>query len=323
MLQCGALLQVHTTVGAPLRKHLPAGLNPKILEQLEAGFHAASLQEQKPHQQQQPGAAPNGGGPASLGAGRPASPPVPTVARRLAGGVASTSTPPPLPHSADAGRGVPAASSAALPRDSRYGAAPAVPKSTGREPPAAADALGGNHHSTAPKADARYSTTAAYPAGSRKGLLADAKAPMTDDRYGAGAARQPGSKRSQPAAAASVTADGRYSAAPRYPPDRAGAAQLADGRYNSVATAQPPDGRRAALSAAAPAASSVTAAEHAPDDGHRALPRAAIGAAAAAAGPKVDGRLRYTADDDEDCYPEDLPESASPRGALPPCKLWH
>lgn len=52
------LLQVHAKVGNAVRKLLPAGLNPKILEQLEASF--------------------GGNTP-----GRAASPPVPAVAKRM------------------------------------------------------------------------------------------------------------------------------------------------------------------------------------------------------------------------------------------------
>lgn len=50
-------MQVHSKVGNAVRKQLPASLNPKILEQLEASF-----------------------GPP---AGRAASPPVPAVAKRM------------------------------------------------------------------------------------------------------------------------------------------------------------------------------------------------------------------------------------------------
>ena len=53
----GMCLQVHARVGNAVKKQLPPGLNPKILEQLEASF----------------------GGPP----GRAASPPVPAVAKRV------------------------------------------------------------------------------------------------------------------------------------------------------------------------------------------------------------------------------------------------
>ena len=90
--------QVHSLVGAQVRKHLPAGLNPKMLEQLEADFAAQSASP----------AAAAGGAPAGradgsvtpLGGGRtaaparPASPPVPAVARRLSGTAASPAAAP-------------------------------------------------------------------------------------------------------------------------------------------------------------------------------------------------------------------------------------
>ena len=56
-LQAWRALQVHARVGNAVRKQLPHGLNPKILEQLEASFGDAS--------------------------GRAASPPVPAVAKRM------------------------------------------------------------------------------------------------------------------------------------------------------------------------------------------------------------------------------------------------
>ena len=72
MLSLASLaVQVHAKVGNAVKKQLPPGLNPKILEQLEASF----------------------GGPP----GRAASPPVPAVAKRVSGGSTPNQASAPVP----------------------------------------------------------------------------------------------------------------------------------------------------------------------------------------------------------------------------------
>ncbi|KAK9901713.1 hypothetical protein WJX75_009833 [Coccomyxa subellipsoidea] len=100
---------VHSLVGAPVRKHLPAGLNPKILEQLEAEFAAQPGSPATAGGTGRAAAAgtPLGGGGRNTPAPRPASPPVPAVARRL-----SEAVPSPAPAAARNGK---AAAAAAAP----------------------------------------------------------------------------------------------------------------------------------------------------------------------------------------------------------------
>lgn len=88
-------LQVHSFVGAPVRKHLPAGLNPKILEQLEAEFAAQPGSPATAGGTGRAAAAgtPLGGGGRNAPAPRPASPPVPAVARRLSEVCSNSSSP--------------------------------------------------------------------------------------------------------------------------------------------------------------------------------------------------------------------------------------
>lgn len=83
--------QVHSIAGAQVRKHLPGGLNPKILEQLESEF-AAQAGSPAAATAGPPGRVGGGagtplGGSRAAPAPRPASPPVPAVTRRLSEGV--------------------------------------------------------------------------------------------------------------------------------------------------------------------------------------------------------------------------------------------
>lgn len=93
------MLQVHGMVGSPVKKHLPAGLNPKILEQLEADFSsqaaaspAAAAAAATAPRTPLSGGTGGGGGRSTAAAAQPrraASPPVPAVARRLSKGAPS------------------------------------------------------------------------------------------------------------------------------------------------------------------------------------------------------------------------------------------
>ncbi|BDA42164.1 Centrosomal protein of 104 kDa [Coccomyxa sp. Obi] len=90
---------VHSLVGAHVRKHLPAGLNPKILEQLEADFAAQPASPAAAAGGPSGGRGTDGSGTPLGGGGRnaparPTSPPVPAVALRLSGAAASPAAPP-------------------------------------------------------------------------------------------------------------------------------------------------------------------------------------------------------------------------------------